>query len=87
MDLGLPRNANASCGLRLVFRSGVRCTPESGVLLDISVFQCWESGLIRTDKNGVPSWPGRDFLPKLINTAEAAILESPMIYRLQSYQD
>ena len=24
---------------------------------------------------------------KLINTAEAAILESPMIYRLQSYQD
>ena len=38
-------------------------------------------------KPRVPSSSGRAFLPKLINTAEAAILESPMIYRLQSYQD
>ena len=38
-------------------------------------------------KPRVPSSSGREFLPKLINTAEAAILESPMIYRLQSYQD
>ena len=38
-------------------------------------------------KPRVPSSSGREFLPKLINTAEAAILESPMIYRLHSYQD